>query len=818
MSAGIERDSSENMRDTAFGHQSLHSVLNAVPRGLTLGPSLAKDGQLGLWCVGRALQKGTLLGLDTAEKGQDPERLKEISPKEICQKEAEGELLDRLYWVRFACNARSAQERNVSVCEVDGKLCLQACQDISPGTELLTWSEDKARCAESAEPDEKPSDTTGKPQKQGAPHKAQEAQGADTVVAEKPEEMAITLVESLEESEDRTPAQVQRNRPRIFQMKRRPGHKRQTTCSSTGPKQNGEDEDGDGGERHGLKALSQPADCNNTGLTQAERAVQNAENTPEQKVSELPEQLRGAPRASSRLAAKPRKVHSLASRIHRRLQQPKSRTQEQAGQEMTSSSEVTNSAETVATETGSALNEGTNSKETQKQESAEQRRAPEARPSGETSDLLHFNTRERRYKCDQCDKSFFQLCHLKKHKFTHAPLKPYRCTECGKSYSSQESYRAHLLMHRGERPYKCQQCDKSYGLKRDLKEHEVLHTGQKPFVCDVCGKAFARRPSLRIHRESHRNKEVNYQPPKIKCPECDKELANTGSLRNHMRLHTGERPYACPHCGKCFRQRGNLQGHLRIHTGEKPYKCDHCDQHFSQAPELRRHLISHTGEAYLCPVCGKALRDPHTLRAHERLHTGDRPHKCEVCGKGYTMATKLRRHMKSHLDEKPYKCQVCGAGYTLMQSLQRHLQSHSHKPEDAGSGVADAAHAAPVRGRPRKMCGKGAEAADKMEEMGQAVVFVQTLNEFDVVPHAEEVMVGSGTFHGAAEEEEEEGEEEGRSKRIELTEDIIEIIVSDGNAKCIFVQEQEGQGNVVILQGEDGLHSVAETIEIETGI
>uniref|UniRef100_A0A673L044 C2H2-type domain-containing protein n=1 Tax=Sinocyclocheilus rhinocerous TaxID=307959 RepID=A0A673L044_9TELE len=119
-------------------------------------------------------------------------------------------------------------------------------------------------------------------------------------------------------------------------------------------------------------------------------------------------------------------------------------------------------------------------------------------------------------------------------------------------------------------------------------------------------------------------------------------------------------------------------GHMRIHTGEKPYQCDHCELRFSKVPELRRHLISHTGEVYLCPVCGKALRDPHTLRAHERLHTGDRPYKCEQCGKGYTMATKLRRHMKSHLEEKPHVCQVCGAKYTMMQSLQRHLQSHKH--------------------------------------------------------------------------------------------------------------------------------------------
>lgn len=44
--------------------ESLHSVLSAVPRGLTLGPSLAKDGEFGLWCVGQPLQRGTVLCLE----------------------------------------------------------------------------------------------------------------------------------------------------------------------------------------------------------------------------------------------------------------------------------------------------------------------------------------------------------------------------------------------------------------------------------------------------------------------------------------------------------------------------------------------------------------------------------------------------------------------------------------------------------------------------------------------------------------------------------------------------------------------------------
>uniref|UniRef100_W5MF79 Zinc finger protein 408 n=1 Tax=Lepisosteus oculatus TaxID=7918 RepID=W5MF79_LEPOC len=378
------------------------------------------------------------------------------------------------------------------------------------------------------------------------------------------------------------------------------------------------------------------------------------------------------------------------------------------------------------------------------------------------------DARKRKYKCDECEKCFFQLCHLKKHKFTHRDYKPYLCNECGKSYSSQESFRAHVLQHKGERPFKCQHCDKTYGLKRDLKEHEVLHTGERPFSCDICGKSFARRPSLRIHKEIHRMKELNVKVSKAcKCTVCDKELANSGSLKNHMRLHTGERPYPCSHCGKTFRQRGNLLGHLRIHTGEKPYKCEYCEQRFSQIPELRRHLISHTGEVYLCPVCGKALRDPHTLRAHERLHSGDRPYKCDQCGKAYTLATKLRRHQKSHLEEKPYKCQTCGAGYTLMQSLVRHQLSHKRKTSR----------------RPR---------ADK---------------KASVQPQG---VVGSSTETGQTVQGQARG-------HIQLNDDIIEIIISDSHNKCIIVEEDKSHSNVVILQEDEGLNSVAETVEIETG-
>ncbi|XP_072825980.1 zinc finger protein 408 isoform X1 [Vicugna pacos] len=369
----------------------------------------------------------------------------------------------------------------------------------------------------------------------------------------------------------------------------------------------------------------------------------------------------------------------------------------------------------------------------------------------------------RRYRCGECGKAFLQLCHLKKHAFVHTGHKPFLCTECGKSYSSEESFKAHTLGHRGVRPFPCPQCDKAYGTRRDLKEHQVVHSGARPFACDQCGKAFARRPSLRLHRKTH---QVPAAPAPCPCPVCGRPLANQGSLRNHMRLHTGEKPFLCPHCGRAFRQRGNLRGHLRLHTGERPYRCPHCADAFPQLPELRRHLISHTGEAHLCPVCGKALRDPHTLRAHERLHSGERPFPCPQCGRAYTLATKLRRHLKSHLADKPYRCPTCGMGYTLPQSLKRHQLSHQPGAPSSPPCVPPAASE-------------------------PTVVLLQTEPEL--------LDTRSGQDGSPAQ-------------------DVFEVTIAESQDKCFVVPEEPGPGaGLVLIHKDMGFGTWAGVVEVETG-
>ncbi|XP_066195929.1 zinc finger protein 131 isoform X4 [Sylvia atricapilla] len=186
--------------------------------------------------------------------------------------------------------------------------------------------------------------------------------------------------------------------------------------------------------------------------------------------------------------------------------------------------------------------------------------------------LSHMNNL---FHCEKCNRSFKLFYHFKEHMKTHS-TENYKCDICNKRYLRESALRQHLTCYHldeggaskkqrpGKKIHVCQYCDKQFDHFGHFKEHLRKHTGEKPFECPNCHERFARNSTLKCHLTA-----------------CQ---SGAGAKKGRKKL------YECQVCNSVFNSWDQFKDHLVIHTGDKPNHCTLCDLWFMQGSELRRHL------------------------------------------------------------------------------------------------------------------------------------------------------------------------------------------------------------------------------------
>ncbi|XP_066054692.1 zinc finger protein 341 isoform X2 [Chamaea fasciata] len=211
--------------------------------------------------------------------------------------------------------------------------------------------------------------------------------------------------------------------------------------------------------------------------------------------------------------------------------------------------------------------------------------------------------------------------------------------------------------------------------------------------------------------------------PKLKCTYCDKAFTKNFDLQQHIRSHTGEKPFQCIVCGRAFAQKSNVKKHMQTHKVWPPgLGCtisrnsitvqvmalnpsqpeDEENTGLSQpsrnavppAPELSPLEDSEVGKleakqvvlidsSYQCQFCPSKFNTYFQLKSHMTQHKNEQVYKCVVktCAQTFQKLESFLEHIKSHQEELSYRCHLCSKDFPSLYELGVHQYSHSLLPQ-----------------------------------------------------------------------------------------------------------------------------------------
>lgn len=149
--------------------------------------------------------------------------------------------------------------------------------------------------------------------------------------------------------------------------------------------------------------------------------------------------------------------------------------------------------------------------------------------------------------------------------FNFLNLQLYTCDYCSETSTQRRQFSSHLMTEHPGQVYRCDQCNKNFFNGETWRTHRCK-ADQWVFDCNYCDNSFGHLSQLTRHMRSHEEKSQKaskYKHQQVPCDQCDATFHSAFYLKQHQLVHTGETPHACKLCSRRFRNKCNLLRHVR---------------------------------------------------------------------------------------------------------------------------------------------------------------------------------------------------------------------------------------------------------------
>ncbi|KAK7115247.1 zinc finger protein 341-like isoform X2 [Littorina saxatilis] len=227
------------------------------------------------------------------------------------------------------------------------------------------------------------------------------------------------------------------------------------------------------------------------------------------------------------------------------------------------------------------------------------------------------------------------------------------------------------------RSLQCQYCDKLFSKNFDLQQHLRAHTGEKPFQCIVCGRAFAQKSNVKKHMATHKvwPSGTSSTLPKQPPPEEMPEEDQDPPAPEEEEGE-GEEEEEEEEKGVVISVCDQQQTMIK----EEPDDDKTMDQVGGKDQAMKVRVV--VDNSYICQYCSQKFKTFFMLKSHMVKHKSEQVYKCVMkkCGHSYKELESFLEHTKTHENEMSYRCHQCNKYFASLYDLGCHQYSHNIFP------------------------------------------------------------------------------------------------------------------------------------------